>query len=223
MENLIDSIVDYFSNLTPRGYVKWGSALAVVVLVISVLVTYVKNRNEGIELELGMVKFWSQMTVRYDQGRSQIVDGLNIAGEKRDAINKLVKDAIASRRFVDPNDPTKIDRNAFISAVQEAYPDTSGTDIYNRLIDQVQALRKGFAHDQTHLADLVRSYDDWRKTGSMFHPQIVRWLGFPSDNLRIMVNGHEYKGQQALNKLSVVIMSSEGGEIFDSGQDRRLQ
>jgi hypothetical protein len=203
-----------------RTIVLAGVAIAAVFTTIHAAGVYTDVRNVGTKKELQLTGFSKKMMANYDQGRSRILDELGVAGEKRDAIDKILKDAIEARRFAGSGGA--VDRNAFISAVKEAYPDTSGTNIYDKIADDVIVMRKQFAADQAQLADEVQSYNTWRKTGGLFHPLFVSIIGYPSDSLEFTVNGHAYKGPDALDKMSRVIITNESGQIFDSGQDQRL-
>jgi hypothetical protein len=140
-------------------------------------------------------------------------------------MNKLLTTAISGRQGAGSMaaDDGKVDGQKFISAVQEAYPDLGGLKVYDRLLDQVQAMRKAFAADQTKLADQVRGYDQWRTTGSLIHPWLVSELGFPSNRLQIHIGSKVLVGREALDKLSVVIMTGESEDLFRSGQDRQIK
>lgn len=214
---MIEAILNYFNNLTGRQWVAWSAVLAVLVSSAWGVLSYVGVRNDGIEQELGLVRQWNSMEARYSQGRAAIIDGLQIANEKKEALNQLLKTAIESRSGQGP-----LDRRQFLSVVKEAYPSLAQLKIFDKLVRQVQATRNEFAVDQKKLADQVRAYDAWRTTGGLFHPWYVRQAGFPSSSLEIRIGETVLKGQAALDKISQAIISAETTEIFQSGQDRPL-
>jgi hypothetical protein len=215
---MIEAIFDCVNNLTGRQYLAWSAALAIFVGSCWGVLSYVSVRNDGIDQELGLVFQWNTMEARYSQGRATIIDGLQIANDKKEALNQLLKTAIESR-----SGRGALDRRQFLSVVKEAYPDLTQLKIFDKLANQVQAMRKAFALDQTKLHDQVRAYDKWRTTGGLFHPWLVRRFGFPSDQLEIHIGQTVLKGQQALDKISQAIISAESSDIFTSGHDRQLQ
>ncbi|HEY9784812.1 MAG TPA: hypothetical protein V6D17_05370 [Candidatus Obscuribacterales bacterium] len=183
------------------------------------IATYTSIRNEGRAQELAMSAHWKNMQTRYGQFRMGMADKLNIAREKRDAINKIIVDAV-SGRYDGANQSGKVNEQAVISAIVEAYPDLKGLDIYDQLIKDIQAGREAFAKDQEHMQDMVRSYNDWRSTGSLLHPTFVEWAGFPSDMLEARVGDRIYRGEAALEKMSNIIVGKDTEQIFDSGNDK---
>jgi len=200
-----------------------GLIVAAVVLFIgiSVIGTYTSVRNEGRSQELAMTAHWKNTQSRYGQFRLGMADKLAIAREKRDAINKILVDAVAGR-YDKANQPGTVDQQAVFSAIVEAYPDTKGLDIFDGLLKDIQAGREAFAKDQETMADMVRSYNSWRTTGSFLHPTFVNWAGFPSPTLEARVGDKVYTGQEALDKMSKVIVGQDTGEIFDTGNDKPL-
>jgi hypothetical protein len=188
---------------------------------VSVIGTYTSVRNEGRNQELAMSAHWKNTQSRYGQFRMGMADKMTIAREKRDAINKILVDAV-SGRYDKANQPGTVDQQALFSAIKEAYPDLSGLNIFDGLITDIQAGREAFAKDQETMADMVRSYNAWRTTGSFLHPTFVDWAGFPSDVLEARVGDKTYKGEEALEKMSKVIVGQDTGEIFDTGNDKPL-
>lgn len=200
-----------------------GGLIALVLLIGTVMAigTYTGVRNEGRRQELGLTRQFKDTQVQYGQFRTSIYDQLSIAREKRDALDKILVDAVTGRydrKGVDG----QVDRTAVFSAIKEAYPDLGGLDIYDKIIVQIQAGREAFAKNQTQLQDMIRSYDQWRTTGSLLHPWLVEQLGFPSQLLEARIGGNVYRGAEAYDKMSRVIVGSDTQEIFDSGTDKPL-
>jgi hypothetical protein len=221
MNNKLEELIDYFSNLTVREYVYWASALAVLVVIVWGTASYVGIRNAGIDQELGMVLQWNTMEARYSQGRLAIVDQLKIADDKKEALAKLLKSGVG-QRSVFTDDAGRLDRSKFISVVHEAYPELTELKVFDRLFLQVQLMRKQFASDQGKLFDQVRAYDSWRVTGGLLQPFIIEMLGFPSDILQIRIGQKVLTGKDAYEKLSRAIISQDAVEIFETGTDRAL-
>ncbi|MBC7997256.1 MAG: hypothetical protein IAF58_04910 [Leptolyngbya sp.] len=198
-----------------------GLIIAAVLLfgTVSTITTYTSIRNEGRSQELAMTSHWKNTQSRYGQFRLGMADKLTIAREKRDAINKILVDAV-SGRYDKAGQAGTVDQAAVFSAIVEKYPDLKGLDIFDTLLRDIQAGREAFAKDQEQMADMVRSYNSWRTTGSFLHPTFVNWAGFPSDVLEVTVGDKVYRGQNALDKMSKVIVGQDTNEIFDTGNDK---
>lgn len=200
----------------------WGLiALAVIVFILSGIGSYVGVRNTGAELELSLTRQFKTVQINYGQYRLKIHDELNIAREKRDAIDVILANAV-SGRYQKKDDETQIDRQAVFSAIKEAYPDLSGLNIYDKIIDDIQAGRERFAKEQVQLADQVRGFNTWRNTGGLFHPFFVSWLGYPSPLLEVQVGSNKLTGAAALDKMSIVIVGGDTAQVFDTGIDTPL-
>jgi hypothetical protein len=217
----MDKLVEYFGRLSKWQIAGYAALGAVVVFIVGITIAYVSVRNEGRTQELGMVQFYSSMEARYSQNRAAITDVLGVARAKTEAQIQVLQAAIESRKYVTKDGG--IDQKALISAVQEAYPDLRGLNVFDRVFVLIEAMREGFAEDQSELADRVRSYNSWRKTEGLFHPLFVRWAGFPSDTLEIHIGDTALKGPAALYLLSTVIMTTDSQRIFKEGRDRQLQ
>ena len=213
----MDKIVELLRK--PKVIIAGLIALALIVATVSVLGTYTSVRNEGRSQELALSAHWKSTQARYGQFRIGMQDKLNIAREKREAISKILADAV-SGRYDKANQPGVVNGQAVFSAIVEAYPDLKGLDIFDQLIKDIQAGREAFAKDQEQMQDMVRSYNDWRTTGSLLHPTFVGWAGFPSDLLEARVGDKVYRGREALDKMSQVIVGKDTQEIFDTGTDK---
>jgi hypothetical protein len=196
-------------------------ALVLVIGLVSLVGTYTSVRNEGRRQELALTKQFKDTQVQYGQFRTSIYDQLSIAREKRDAMDKILVDAVTGR-YDKKGANNEVDRTAVFSAIKEAYPNLDGLDIYDKIIVQVQAGREAFARNQEQLQDMIRSYDQWRTTGSLLHPWFVEKLGFPSPLLEARVGPNVYRGVDAYDKMSRIIVGSDTSQIFDSGTDKPL-
>lgn len=181
---------------------------------------YTQTRNEGRGFELGLTAHYKETMTEYDQGRSTVLDDLKIAGNKRDGLDQLLRAGIEGRKFAGTGGA--VDRAALISAVKEAYPDLKQLGIYDKIADYVVEMRKKFALNQTQLAREVQKYNTWRTTGGLFHPFFVSVSGFPSKSLEIKIGSTTVTGEEALQKMSTVVMSSGSKKIFETGEDQPL-
>ncbi|MBC7999065.1 MAG: hypothetical protein IAF58_14040 [Leptolyngbya sp.] len=180
--------------------------------------TYTTVRNEGTRTELAVTAKYKAMQSSYGQDRLAFTDQIGIAREKRDALDKILTDAV-SGRYNKPGSP-QVDNGKFFSAITEAYPDLKGLDIYDKILDFVGKMRNKFAQDQAQISELIKDYNTWRQTGSFLHPTFVKWAGFPSDALELVVGDKVYRGQEALDKMARPIVGNDTNVIFDSGEDQ---
>ena len=188
------------------GLVSWGIG------------TYTNIRNEGTRTELSITAKYKAMQTSYGQDRLAFTDQIGIAREKRDAMDKILTDAV-SGRYNKPGSP-QVDNGKLFSAITEAYPDLAGLNIYDKIADFVTKMRSKFAQDQAQIAEMIKDYNTWRQTGSFLHPTLVGWAGFPSDALEMQANGNVYRGKDALDRMSRPIIGSDTGQIFDTGVDQ---
>jgi hypothetical protein len=181
--------------------------------------TYTDLRNEGRRQELALTAQYNTMQAGYGQFRTSIYDQVSIAREKRDAMDKILVDAVSGR--YNKGNSAQIDRAALFSAIKEAYPDLGGLDIYDKILTAIQQGREKFAQDQSKMQTMIQDYNEWRTTGSFLHPIFAGWM-FPSDSLEARTGDKVARGQEALDKMSRVIVSAETSDIFDSGEDKPL-
>lgn len=205
----------------PKVMLVGGIAILLILLAGWGIGTYVDVRNTGRSQELALTRQWKTMIANYGQWRLGMADKLTIAREKRDAINKILVDAVTGR-YDKPGQEGTVNTQAVFSAIKEAYPDLSGLGIFDEVLKDIQAGRERFAREQAQMADQVRSYNDWCTTGSLLHPTFVRWAGFPSGILEAQIGNKVYHGREALDKMSQVIVGSDTNQIFDSGVDQAL-
>lgn len=198
-----------------------GIVGAIALFAMYAIGTYTKVRNDGRQREIALSAQWNSMQADYGQFRTGFYDQISIAREKRDAMNKILNEAVAGRYDKGQAGSGAIDGKALINAVREAYPDLGGLDIYDKILAYIVKGRNDFATKQSALQAKVAEYNTWKDTGSFLHPVFAGWL-FPSDRLVARVGDKTYKGQEALDKMSKVIVGSDTTEIFDSGEDKPL-
>ncbi len=201
-----------------KKFIIIGVIAALVLGIFGVINTYTNIRNEGTRTELSITAKYKAMQASYGQDRLAFTDQIGIAREKRDAMDKILTDAV-SGRYNKPGSP-QVDNGKLFSAITEAYPDLAGLNIYDKIADFVTKMRSKFAQDQAQIAEMIKDYNTWRQTGSFLHPTLVGWAGFPSDALEMQANGNVYRGKDALDRMSRPIIGSDTGQIFDTGVDQ---
>lgn len=205
----------------PRTIVIGLVCIGVVMGLFGLIGKYTSLRNEGRSQEIAISAEFRSTMARYGQFRTAVYDELTIAREKRDALNKILVDATAGR-YDRKDKPGTVDRQALVNAIAEAYPDLKGLNIYDKVLTEIQAGRERFSKDQETIQDMVRSYNSWRDTGGTLDPWLIGMMGFPSDRLKVQIGDKTYTGQEALDKISTVIVGADTREIFDSGEDKPL-
>ena len=188
----------------------------VVVAALYCISVYTSVRNAGNTKEAALSAKYSSIQADYGQWRLGVTDSLGIAREKRGAMDQILTHAIEGR-YNKPGSP-QVDNGKLFSAISEAYPDLTGLNIYDKILDYVKQGREKFSANQAALQALVQDYNTWRTTGSFLHPMIAGWL-FPSGNLKARVGDRTYTGEEALEKMSRVIVGGDTTQIFDSGND----
>lgn len=136
----------------------------------------------------------------------------NVAIAQTDALDKILSDAVAGRYGTGAT----FDGGAMISAIVEAYPDTSGiSKSFQDAMAIITGCQDDFRKMQSKILDDVRSFRSW-KTGSW----TVRTFGgggFPNDNLYISVGDLDLTGQEALNKMSKPIVETSVLQDYADG------
>lgn len=115
-----------------------------------------------------------------------------------------------------------IDANVFINAIAEAYPNTQGiTDLAGKLMDYIQGQREAFKNCQEKLVDMLNNYDLWRANG-LVQSQVIKALGFPSENLVARLGDQKWTGAVAEDKMYQLVLTSNVLQAYQSGIDQPL-
>ena len=129
---------------------------------------YTTARNDGNNKELALTAKYGAMIASYGQDRLAFTDSLGIAREKRDAMDKILQNAV-SGRYNKPGG-AQVDNGKLFSAVKEAYPNLDGLNVYDKILDFVGRMRNKFAQDQAQVLTMIQDFNSWRTTGSLLHP-----------------------------------------------------
>lgn len=197
-------------------------AIGFAALVFALFVTSVINstRNEGIEKE-------TALTAQYESNRNELAtyvltvkEQLGVADRKAVALDKILEDAIKGRydkslTAATPGQPQQ--GNALISAIVEAYPDLSGLDTYDKVIDSISAGRTAYKDKQDKLLDMIRNYDSWRRKGIIKH-NIINFLGFPSDSLMAKTGDKVLTGRAALAQMRAIVLTDAAVDAYEKGK-----
>lgn len=188
-----------------------------VVLLLGAI-TYAKFNsinNKAVDLE-------TQLSAQYLDNQnylSAFISGFyeqfDVAEAKADKLNVILADAVKGR--YEEGSTAQPVGGQFISAVVESYPDLSGLDSYDKVIDYVAAGREGYRQQQSKLLDMLRSFDRWRETG-LIHRQLVKVAGVPDDRLRAQIGDDVVTGQAALDRMYTIVLASEAKQAYETGE-----
>jgi hypothetical protein len=212
---------DTAANTQRSKYIRWGiiggAILLVVILVISTFSSFNNTRNDGITYEQGLM---SQYKVNKDELSTYIVsfnESLGVADRSTSKLDKILSDAVQGRYDNADGTLTPGTGGAMFSAIAESYPDlTANAETYAKVQDLVISGRTAYKNQQNKLIDMVREYKVWSKKG-LVHSQMVKAIGFPSNDLEITDGTNTYHGIDALDRIDRVIIVKEAADAYDSG------
>jgi hypothetical protein len=144
---------------------------------------------------------------------STFYETVDVAEVKTEALDEVLTDAITGR--YDEGLTALGGEGQLISALAEAYPDLSGLDSYDEVIDVVRSGREGFRGQQEKLLDMLRRYDAWRDE-DIIRSFFVSARGFPSDRVTVTVAGEKLTGQDALDEMWVIVLTDEARDAYDT-------
>lgn len=170
-------------------------------------------RNTGIQLEQKLSATYSDNENYLSNYVSKVFEQFGVAKYKTAAMDSIIRHAVQGR--YGPNGFSA--QGSFFAAVKEAYPDISGLNSFDRIIETVSAGRDEFRGRQSMLLDEIRAYDTWRQSGLVQHV-IISSFGFPSENLRAQIGDKIVaQGPEALTKMRELVLTSSTTDAFQSG------
>lgn len=197
-----------------------GGRIALIILSVFVLLGGVGScslysyangtRSQGRQLEYAIVAQYQQDQNELSTGVTQIVEMMQVANVKKDALKDILTSAVQGRY----GEQGFKANGAFFAAVHEQYP-TIDLSTYDRVLTKVEATRESFKNKQDKLADMVRAYNTYRTDGIVRNYFAAQY--FPSDAMQVTVAGKVYTKQEALTKVSQLVVTSDAQEAFATG------
>lgn len=199
-----------------KGLVIAGAIVLLLFIFIASFVSSINStRNTLIQKEQSLVGEYKANQNELSTYTNQVKESLGVADAGNDKVGQILKDAISGR--YDGNMQPGIGGSMF-SAISEAYPDlTKNTDMYAKVQDQVIAGRNQYKNTQNKLIDRARDYETWIQSDLMRSFIVKNVLGAPTNELKINIGQTTLRGQDALDKLSQPIMSSDAVKSYDTG------
>lgn len=200
---------------THKGLV---AGLAAVVLIFIVVASFIgsvnSTRNTLIDKEQALVFEYNSNQTELSAYTNQVAETLGVAETGTDKIGQIMVDAVSGR--YDNMEPGT--GGALFSSIAEDYPDfAANTAQYTKIQDLVISGRNQFKNKQNALGDRARDYQSWTKKNFIRSFIVKNVLGAPTEDLKITIGKDVYRGQDALDKLTQPIMSSEAIKSFDTG------
>lgn len=144
---------------------------------------------------------------------STFYETVGIADAKSEKLDQVLTDAIKGR--YDEGGVTLGGQGQLVSALTEAYPDLAGLDIYDEVIDVIRSGRESFRGQQEKLLDMLRRYDAWRDE-DILRSMFVSMRGFPSDRVKVEIDGRTLRGQDALDEMWRIVLTEEARDAYDT-------
>jgi hypothetical protein len=134
-----------------------GSFAALIVLADATLLGEVNSaQSEGTQKE-------TALTAQYLQNQLSTVltivkEQLGVADRESAKLDQILTDAIKGR--TSGASAAKVDQSQLVlSAIKEAYPNLSGLDTYDKMMQSISLGQQAYADDQAKLLDMLRAFD----------------------------------------------------------------
>jgi hypothetical protein len=150
---------------------------------------------------------------------SGFYETLGVANIKSDKMDKILTDAVKGRY----GEKGFSSDGAFFSAIKEAYPDITGLNIYDKIIDYVKSRRAGYRDIQDKLLDMLATYDRWRKEGWVQSYIVANVIGAPTEDLKARVGTEITTGKAALDKMYQIVLTEQAVDAYSTGKMAPLQ
>jgi hypothetical protein len=207
--------------IAKKRWVQVVGGIVVFFLIVS-LFTYGKINSlhrEGIDRETQLTATYLDAQNTLGAFISTFYEQVGIADRKSAQLDAVLSDAVKGRYDTTgliPAVPGQVQGNQLISAIVEAYPDLSGLNTYDRILDTIAAGRQSFKNVQSVLLDKLRAYDRWRKQ-NIFGSLLIKVAGFPSDSLRAQIGTQFITGVAAENQMYVIVLPSDVSKAYTTG------
>lgn len=139
-----------------------------------------------------------------------------LANLKSQKMDSIIRNALEGRYGDNPNQG-----QALLQAVAEAYPNTEGLNIYDKILPTVSAGREAIRNKQNLRIEKAQAYNYWRKEG-ILRAWILSGI-YPSRDLEFSVGGVKYYAAEALEKMAEPISTAAVNKSFETGVETPLQ
>lgn len=209
-----------------EGKMGVGSVVAIVVVCVLLgggvsFYSFLNTlRNQSVDYENQLNKQYLANQAYLSAFVAGFYEQMGVAGMKSDKMDKILMDAVKGR--YEQQGGFKNPEGAFFSAIKEAYPDVSGLNIYDKIIDYVSSKREGYRADQEKLLDMLRSYDSWRQKGIVQSFMVKSILGIPSERLEARIGDNVTRGAAARDQMFRIVLTEGTAEAYQTGKMKPL-
>lgn len=198
-------------------------AIIVVIVAIFVIVFYSKVnglRNTAINKETALVAQYQDNQNELSTYILQFKESMGVADAGASRLEEILIDAVKGRYDGNMEPGTS---GSMFSAIAEAYPDLTATsESYAKVQDLVVSGRNEYKNKQTKLLDMIRDYNSWRDRDLIDSAIIRDWVGAPTDRLAVTVGGNKFTGEDALEKISEIVLVQDAIDAYDTGTQEPL-
>ncbi|MBX3152059.1 hypothetical protein KF728_18010 [Candidatus Obscuribacterales bacterium] len=196
-----------------------GVIVAAVIGIFSLYGYVNSTRNEGIRMETSLSAQYLDNQNELSAFKSSFYEQIGVANLKSDKLDQILEDAVKGR-YEGKMEPGT--GGAMFSAITEAYPDLKGQlDLYDRIVDFVRAGREAYKQKQSKLIDMLRAYDLWRQEGLIKSFFLGKF--FPSQALKARIGSNVQSGQQALDQMYIIVLTSDTKKAYETGTDEPMK
>ena len=203
------------NTTVPTWMVAIGATLLAFVLFIVVLFGTVNSYNQkAVRMETALSAQYQANQNELSKFVSSFYETMGIADRKSQQLNTILTDALKGR--YEGKTSAQPGQGQLFSAIVEAYPDLSGLNTYDKVVDLVVSGRQSYANKQDKLLDMLRSYNSWRNE-SLFRKPVLNMMGVPTDSLVARVGNHRSTGEAALEKMHLIVLTSQAQDAYENG------
>lgn len=191
-----------------------GCIFVAMISVALVMYGYVNSlRSESVGHETGLNAQYLASQNYLSSYFSGFYEKVGVANLKSAKLDKILLDAVKGRYDKEGFSS----KTALFSAIAEAYPDLSGLDAYDKIIDYISSQREGYRANQDKLLDMLRSYDNWRQDGYLQSLIVESLLGIPSQRLEARIGEVVLRGREARDKMYLIVLTEQTRDAYKSG------
>lgn len=198
-----------------------AAVVATLIIVVISFISSVNNtRNTLIQKEQSLVAQYQSNQNELSTYILQFKESMGVADAGSEKLNKILTDAISGRY---DNNMQPGTGGSMFSAITEAYPDlTATTASYAKVQDLVVSGRNQYRNAQNLLLDKVRDYETWTKSGFVNSFIIKNVLNAPTSDMKVTVGANTFRGQDALDKMSQLVLIQEAINSYETGTTEPL-
>jgi hypothetical protein len=201
-------------SIKPWMWVTGGAVVLAIILVVSIFSSLNGIQKDGVNYE-------TQLNAQYLDNQNELgayisgfYEQVGVANLKSQKMDQILTDAVKGR--YDGNaSSAQVGRGQLFSAIQEAYPNID-LSVYDKILNYVQAGRTAYKDKQSKLLDMLRNYDNWRKSG-LIHSKLVSMMGFPSGALQAHISATVVTGAAAEAQMYVIVLPSDAAKAYQTG------